>query len=191
MSQEFENQIKESVLNDKINLFWKKYRFSILISGILIVATFVAYFSYEVFNKKKNSQELHEYSIAIEKLKNQDVEQSKKVFKKLIHSSNDNLVLLSLNQLLIASTHSKDEMIEYINIVLAQKKLKNANIELIKIKKAIIMFDIVNEKEIRELLDIKNKNSSFAKIQQSLLNDFINSKNKTKKVDIKNKLNEK
>jgi len=191
MSQEFENQIRESVLNDKIIFFWKKYRLLILIIGILIVAAFFAYFSYEVFDKKKNSKELYEYSIAIEKLNKQNVEESKKIFKKLIHSNNNNLVLLSLNQLLMASIHSKNEMIEYINIVLAKKNLKYENIELIKIKKAIVIFDIANEKEIKELLDIKNKDSLFAKIHQSLLNDFINKKNKIKTEEIKNKFNEK
>jgi len=180
MSQEFENQIRESVLNDKIILFWKKYRLSILICLIFIVLTFLAYFSYEAFNKKKNSQELYEYSIAIEKLKNKDLTGSTKILKKLIHSNNDSIVLLSLNQLLITSINSKEEMIEYINTVLAKNNLRKENIDLIKLKKAIVVFDIENENVINELLDTKNKNSFFVKIQKSLINDFLNSKNKTK-----------
>lgn len=182
MSQEFENQIKESVFNDKIIFFWKKNKSIIIIIGIFILTAFISYYSYEILNKKKYSQELQEYSIAIEKLKNQDVHEAKKIFIKLINSGNNNLVLLSLNQLLISSKNSKEEMIAYINSVLKKNNLTKKNIELLNIKKAIIVFDTENEKNMREFIDKKN-NFFFDEMKKSLLNDFLISKNKINKTE--------
>jgi len=188
MSQEFENQIRESVLNDKIKFFWKNYRLTILISIISIIATFIIYLSYEIFNKKKYSQELYEYSVAIDKLNKKDLNESKQLLKKLILSNNSNIVLLSLNQLLTISTNSKKEMLEYINLVLNEKKLKNENLELLKIKKILIVFNDLDESSILELLNTKNKNSPFLRINHQLLHDFYISKNQIDKAQLYKKI---
>ena len=184
MSQEFENQIRESVLNDKIKLFWKKNKLIILFSGILITTLFFIYFSYEIFNKKKYSQELYKYSVAIDKLNKKDLNESKKILKELITSNNANIILLSLNQLLTISVNSKKEMLEYINFVLNTKKLQNENLELLKIKKTLILFDELDESSIIDLLNIKNKNSLFLNTHNQLFYDFYKSKNQLDKAKL-------
>ena len=188
MSQEFENQIRESVLNDRIKFLWKNYRLTILISVIFIIATFIIYFSYEIFNKKKYSQELYEYSAALDKLNKKNLNESKQLLKKLISSNNSNIVLLSLNQLLTISTNSKKEMLEYINLVLNEKKLKNENLELLQIKKTLILFDDLDENSILELLNTKSKTSHFLKINNQLLHDFYIGKNQIDKAELYKKI---
>ena len=57
MSNEFENQIKEEVLNDKIHNFFKNYRIVIIIIIILIILIPITLQTY-LFIDQRNKQKL-------------------------------------------------------------------------------------------------------------------------------------
>ena len=191
MSNELDNQISESVFNDKILNFYHKRKYYIIFFVILIIATPILYQAKVAFEKHKSASELESYSVVVNELIKSNPKEAVIQLQKLTTSNNDTIVLLALNQLLEINKSSKQELVKTLDTLIDKKKLSKRNDELFKIKKSLLIFDAATENQMLDLLDTSNKDSSFRKTSLQILYDFHLSKNqKIKAEEVKRLINE-
>ena len=191
MSNELDNQISESVFNDKILNFYHKRKYYIIFFVIIIIATPILFQAKVAFEKHKSTSELESYSVVVNELIKSNPKEAVIQLKKLTTSNNDTIVLLALNKLLEINKSSKQELVKTLDTLIDEKKLSKRNDELLKIKKSLLIFDAATENQMLDLLDISNKDSSFRKTSLQILYDFHLSKNqKIKAEEVKRLINE-
>jgi len=191
MSNELENQISESVFNDKILNFYHKRKYYIIFFVIIIIATPILFQAKVAFEKHKSASELESYSVVVNELIKSNPKEAVIQLKKLTTSNNDTIVLLALNKLLEINKSSKQELVKTLDTLIDEKKLSKRNNELLKIKKSLLIFDKATENQMLDLLDTSNKDSSFRKTSLQILYDFHLSKNqKIKAEEVKRLINE-
>ena len=177
MSSDLENQIKESIVNDKINFFFKKFKFRILSFFLIILSFLIFYFAKIHYENNKYAKELNQYSIAIESLNKNNNEKSISILKQLLSSSNETIVSLAINQLLNSNLNSNEEILFLIELIEKNNALSKNNLSLLNIKKFLIMFDNENTNKMNSILDTNKKKNSYEKVFSNLLNDYYLSKN--------------
>lgn len=191
MSNEFNNQIQEGMLNDKLLDFYKKFKIYIFSILLLIIILPIIYQVNIVISKNKKEKEFEDYSVAISLINKNEINEAKKILSRLIVSDNNILALISINKFLEIYENSSKEKLNILEMVAKNKNLNKKNLELINIKKALIKFDDITEEELNNILDIKSDNANFKEISSQILYDFYMSKNEKKKaLQIKN-INEK
>ena len=191
MSNELDNQISESVFNDKILNFYHKRKYYIIFFVIIIIATPISYQAKVAFEKHKSASELENYSIIVNELIKNSPKEAVIQLQKLTISNNDTIVLLALNQLLEINKNSKQELLKTLDTLIDEKKLSKRNDELLKIKKSLLIFDKATENQMLDLLNVSNKDSYFRKTALQILYDFYLSKNqKIKAEEVKRLINE-
>ena len=191
MSNELDNQISESVFNDKILNFYHKRKYYIIFFVILIIATPILYQAKVAFEKHKSASELESYSVVVNELIKSNPKEAIIQLQKLTTSNNDTIVLLALNQLLEINKSSKQELVKILDVLIDKKKISIRNEELLKIKKSLLIFDKATENQMLDLLNVSNKDSYFRKTALQILYDFYLSKNqKIKAEEVKRLINE-
>ena len=178
MSNEFDNQITESVYNDKIFNFYQKKKYYIIFFIAIIVLCPILYQTKVSFEKKRNAEDLERYS-NINNLPLLNKEETIVQLKKLINSKNDTVAMLSLNQYLEIIKSSKS--IPTVEKLTSKNRISKRNRELVNIKKSLLIFDHATEKEMLDLLDIRNEKYFFKKTSLTILYDFYTSRNEKKK----------
>jgi len=189
MSNELENQIKESLFKEKIEKFYKKNKILIIVFFIILIVTpiFIQINSY--LNKKNNENLLEQY-LKAESLIKTDNNQALEILENLTNSQNQTIQKLALNRTvdIYLNQGQKDKAL------LQLEKIRNFDNklfdELNNVKLVILKFDTIKESEILELLKIDNKNDSFILIKKKLLYDFYiksNQLNKAKQISDQNK----
>jgi len=191
MSSEFEKEIKEDVLVDKALNFFASYKTYILIIGFLLILFPIIYQVKILLDKKKNERELEILSGFISK--NEDnISKNLNTLEKLTLSKNTIISSLSINKILDSETIKKEEKIKLLDNILNNKNFSEENIESLKIKKALLIFDNMDEAELLNLLNNKNKIDNYRNINLKLIYDFYLSKEQYNKAEeFKKNLNEK
>ena len=192
MSNELDEQINDSLQKQKILDFYKKFKFYIiLVLSILIILPL----SYQIniyLEKEKNAKNFEEYSFALNELKNGRSNNAYLIFEKLLDSDNSTIVMLSFNQLYQIYKNDRQKIIGVIEKILKQKNLNKNSLELIKLKKSLMIFDRAKEQDMLELLNIKNKNNYVYRLALEIMFDFYKKNKQTNKADeIKSLINEK
>lgn len=192
MSNEFEKQVDEKLFDDRIKFFLKKFKFYIFIFFFLVISVPVFYQINVYIKKNKNELAMINYSLALEELNKNNTDIANKLFNNLLTTNNDIIILLSLNQLYQINKSSKNEFIKILDKVIANDILSRENTELLKLQKALLIFDSASEAEMLNLLNINQKNKKFHNISLQIIYDFYLSKNEINKAEkIKLSLNEK
>ena len=192
MSNEFEKQVDEKLFDDRIKFFLKKFKFYIFIFFFLVISVPVFYQINVYIKKNKNELAMINYSLALEELNKNNTDIANKLFNNLLTTNNDIVILLSLNQLYQINKSSKNEFIKILDEVIANDILSTENTELLKLQKALLIFDSASEAEMLNLLNINEKNKKFYNISLQIIYDFYLSKNETNKAKkIKLTINEK
>jgi hypothetical protein len=188
MSNELDNQVSESVFNDKISNFYQKRKYYIIGLAILIVLVPISFQIFLTLDKKNNSKELEKYS---ETILGKDKKIQEAELEKLLQSSNETVLLLVLNQLLEINKDSKQKSILFIDELLNANKFSKKNIKFLKIKKSLLIFDTASEVEMLNLIDLKSKDSAFRKMSFEIMHDFyISKKQNLKANDLKRLIDE-
>ena len=183
MSNEFESQVEEKIFEDKIKSFFKKFKIYIILFLFIIIITPI-FFQIKIYiSKKNNEQAIVNYSLALEELNKNNVVNAKKLFENLLLSDNNTVVLLSLNQLYKINKVSKNGFSKILDKTIFKNSLSEKNTELLKLQKALFIFDSAPESEMLNLLDIKNKKNYFYKLNLQIIYDFYVSKNEKKKAE--------
>ncbi len=180
------DQILKENLQDKINNFFKK-NIKILFLTLITIIIFLIFFSYYNYQKKQNdiiiSEQFTNASILI---KDNKIEESKLILENILSKDHKFYSPLALN-LLIDNEIEKDKKIilNYFDQVLKIKSISNENLNLIKIKKALFLFNEKDEELIITTLNpIINSNSVWRNSAIKLIADYFSSINQ------KNKANE-
>lgn len=192
MSNELNNQINESIYNDKILNFYKKNKYYIIFFILIIILGPILYQIKLTMDNNSSAKDLEKYAIITNEVIKKNQNEAINQFIQLTSSKNDTVVMLSLNQLISLTKQPYTEVIKILDNLIKKNKLSNKNTDLLKIKKSLLIFDNASEQEMLELLDIKSNNESyFKKIILQILSDYYLSQNqKNKAQEIKVLINE-
>jgi len=194
MSSELENQIKDDLFRDKVNNFFSRNKKYLITLIILLITIPTFYQTYKAYESNQSEKILENYSQALMIFQNGDLDESKKIFTKLLQEANEITVISSLNKIIEINFKKKEpkKNIILIDSILNSKKLSNLNVELLKIKKALLIFDEADEKDMLVLLNKNGKQDKFYSLSMQILNDFYISKNEISKAnEIQKLVNEK
>jgi predicted negative regulator of RcsB-dependent stress response len=184
MSNELDNQINESIYNDKILNFFKKNKYYIIFFTILIILGPIFYQVKLTIDNNSSAKDLEKYAIITNEVVKKNQDEAINQLIQLTNSKNDTVVMLSLNQLIELTKQPYTEVVKILDNLIKKNKLSNNNTDLLKIKKSLLIFDNASEQEMLELLDIKsNKESHFKKIILQILSDYYLSKNQKNKAE--------
>ena len=194
MSSELENQIKDDLFRDKVIKFFSQYKKYLITLLILLITIPSFYHAFKAYERNKSEKILEDYSKAIMMLSNENLDEADKIFTKLLNEKNEAIMTSSLNKLIEINLKKKNpkKNIIIIDDILNSKKLSALNTELLKIKKALLIFDKSDEKTMLDLLNKNEKQSKFYSLSMQILVDFYISKNELSKAnEIQKLVNEK
>ena len=194
MSSELENQIKDDLFRDKIIKFFSQYKKYLVTLLILLITIPSFYHAFKAYERNKSEKILEDYSKAIMMLGNENLDEADKIFTKLLNEKNEAILISSLNKIIEINLKKKNpkKNIILIDDILNSKKLSALNTELLKIKKALLIFDKADEKTMLDLLNKNEKQSKFYSLSMQILVDFYISKNELSKAnEIQKLVNEK
>ena len=194
MSSELENQIKDDLFRDKVIKFFSQYKKYLVTLLILLITIPSFYHAFKAYERNKSEKILEDYSKAIMMLSNENLDEADKIFTKLLNEKNEAILISSLNKIIEINLKKKNpkKNIILIDDILNSKKLSALNTELLKIKKALLIFDKADEKTMLGLLNKNEKQSKFYSLSMQILVDFYISKNELSKAnEIRKLVNEK
>jgi len=194
MSSELENQIKDDLFRDKVIKFFSQYKKYLITLLILLITIPSFYHAFKAYERNKSEKILEDYSKAIMMLSNENLDEADKIFTKLLNEKNEAILISSLNKIIEINLKKKNpkKNIILIDDILNSKKLSALNTELLKIKKALLIFDKADEKTMLDLLNKNKKQSEFYSLSMQILVDFYISKNELSKAnEIRKLVNEK
>ena len=194
MSSELENQIKDDLFRDKVIKFFSQYKKYLITLLILLITIPSFYHAFKAYERNKSEKILEDYSKAIMMLSNENLDEADKIFTKLLNEKNEAILISSLNKIIEINLKKKNpkKNIILIDDILNSKKLSALNTELLKIKKALLIFDKADEKTMLDLLNKNDKQSKFYSLSMQILVDFYISKNELSKAnEIRKLVNEK
>ena len=194
MSSELENQIKDDLFRDKVNNFFSRYKKYLITLLILLITIPSFYHAYKAYKRNQSEKIIENYSQAMMLFKNENLDESSKILTKLLEETDEFIIVSSLNQLVEINIKKKEpeKNIILIDSILNSKKLSKLNVELLKIKKALLIFDKADEKTMLDLLNKNDKQNKFYSISMQILNDFYISRNEVLKAnEIQKLVNEK
>ena len=194
MSSELENQIKDDLFRDKVIKFFSQYKKYLITLLILLITIPSFYHAFKAYERNKSEKILEDYSKAIMMLGNENLDEADKIFTKLLNEKNEAILISSLNKIIEINLKKKNpkKNIILIDDILNSKKLSALNTELLKIKKALLIFDKADEKTMLDLLNKNDKQSKFYSLSMQILVDFYISKNELSKAnEIRKLVNEK
>ena len=194
MSSELESQIKEDLFRDKVNNFFLRFKKYLITLLILLITIPSFYHAYKAYERNQSEKIIENFSQAMMLLKNENLDESSTIFAKLLEESDEFIIVSSLNQLVEINIKKKEpeKNIILIDSILNSKKLSKLNVELLKIKKALLIFDKADEKNMLDLLNKNDKQNKFYSISMQILNDFYISRNEILKAnEIQKLVNEK
>ena len=185
MSSELENQIKDDLFRDKVNNFFSQYKKNLITLLILLITIPSFYHAYKAYERNQSKKIIENYSQAMMLLKNENLDESSTIFTKLLEETDEFIIVSSLNQLVEINIKKKEpeKNIILIDSILNSKKLSKLNVELLKIKKALLIFDKADEKTMLDLLNKNDKQNKFYSISMQILNDFYISRNEVSKAN--------
>jgi hypothetical protein len=183
MSSELENQIKDDLFRDKVNNFFSRYKKYLITILILLITIPSFYHAYKAYERNQSEKIIESYSQAMLLLKNENLDKSSTIFAKLLEETDEFIIVSSLNQLVEINIKKKEpeKNIILIDSILNSKKLSQLNVELLKIKKALLIFDKADEKTMLDLLNKNDKQNKFYSLSMQILNDYYISKNEISK----------
>ena len=194
MSSELENQIKDDLFRDKVIKFFSQYKKYLITLLILLITIPSFYHAFKAYERNKSEKILEDYSKAIMMLSNENLDKADEIFTKLLNEKNEAIMISSLNKIIEINLKKKNpkKNIIIIDDILNSKKLSALNTELLKIKKALLIFDKADEKTMLDLLNKNEKQSKFYSLSMQILVDFYISKNELSKAnEIRKLVNEK
>jgi len=170
-------------LQNKIKIFLNKnYKYLILILIFLILVLFGFFFNKD-FQKKKEVKLSENYMLATIQFNEKKTNEAKVLLENIIKENHKFYSPLAL-YFIIDSNLEKDsfKIINFFDKILSIKSIDKENLNLIKIKKAIFLFNLNDEKAIIKTLNpIINSKSSWRNMAIKLISDyFISRDQKTK-----------
>ena len=172
-------EILNNTFQKKIQNFIKKNFKNLIVLLILSILIFFSFLLYKDF-KKKNEIKLSEHYIeASIQFKEKKIDAAKEILENIINKNHKFYSPLAL-YFIIENNLEADplKIIKFFDKVLSINSIERENLNLIKIKKAIFLFNLEDEELIIKTLNpIINSDSVWRKIAIRLLSDYFLSQN--------------
>ncbi|NCU48598.1 MAG: hypothetical protein EBX84_01340 [Candidatus Fonsibacter lacus] len=175
MNQIF-NEIDDDLKKDKILIFFKKYKFIIIIIISLIFLTIFIIVGKNILFESRAKKNTQEYVIILGLINDKKIDEAKKRLEILKDSKINLYKVLAISKLLELSKENKNEQILILDYAIRSDIEKNDK-DLFKIKKALLAFDNLEEQQFLNLLNPGDfKNSPWRVLSLEILGDFYLSK---------------
>ena len=179
------NQILQESIQDRVSNFLKK-NLKILFIILIITIIFLIIFGYYSHQKKQKDIVISDqFTYASILIKDKKINESKLLLEKIIKKKHKFYSPLALNSLIDNELETDNKkIIDYFDQILAIKSINNENLNLIRIKKALFIFNGKNEELIIATLNpIINSNSVWKESAIKLIADYFSSKNEKNKAE--------
>jgi len=179
----------EETLNNnfqkKISNFIKSNLKHLIILFIFLILLLFGYFFYEDVKKRNGIKISESYTQATIKFKKNKVEESKEILENIINKDHKFYSPMAL-YFIIDNNLETDalKIVKFFDKILSINSIDQENLNLIKIKKAIFLFNSENEEDVITTLNpIINSESIWRNIAINLMADYFLSKNQKTKAN--------
>ena len=179
------NQILQENIQDRVSNFLKKNLKSLFIILIITVIFLIIFGYYSHQKKQKDIVISDQFTYASILIKDKKINESKLLLENIIKKKHKFYSPLALNSLIDNELETDNKkIIDYFDQILAIKSINNENLNLIRIKKALFLFNGKNEELIIATLNpIINSNSVWKESAIKLIADYFSSKNEKNKAE--------
>ena len=179
------NQILKESIQGRVSNFLKKNLKSLFIILIITVIFLIIFGYYSHQKKQKDIVISDQFTYASILIKDKKINESKLLLENIIKKKHKFYSPLALNSLIDNELETDNKkIIDYFDQILAIKSINNENLNLIRIKKALFLFNGKNEGLIITTLNpIINSNSVWKESAIKLIADYFSSKNEKNKAE--------
>jgi len=178
-------KILENNLQNKIFNFIKKNFKKLIVISILLIILLFAYFFYVSLQKKSEIKLSENYTQATIQFNQKKTNQSKLLLENIIEKNHKFYSPLALYFIIDNNLESDSlKIISFFDKILKIRSIDKENLDLIKIKKAIFLFNLGNEESIIKTLNpIINSDSVWRNMAIKLISDYFLSKDQKTKAN--------
>ena len=173
------DEISNNTFQNKISEFTKKNLKNLFFFSIVLILILFGYFFYQDLQKKNAIKLSEDYTKASIQFKEKNIDISKKLMENIIDKKHKFYSPLALY--FIIDKNLELEATKVINLfdkIFSINSIEDENLNLIKIKKAIFLFDLKEEKLIIQTLNpIINSDSVWRTMAIELISDYFLSNN--------------
>ena len=181
--------MSEEILNNnfqnKIVNFVKKNLKKLIVLSILLILILFSYLFYKDLKNKDEIKLSEQYTQASILFKEKKIEDAKQLLENIINKKHKFYSPLAL-YFVIDNNLEEDplKIINFFNKILSISSIEKENLNLIKIKKAILLFDVDDEELIIKTLNpIINSDSVWRILSIRLISEYFLSKGQKKKAN--------
>ena len=184
-----EETLNNTFQNKIINLVKKNLKKLIIFSSTLILIL-LCFLVYDNIKKKNEIKISEQYTQATIKFNQKEIDESKRILKSIINSNHKFYSPLALYFIIDNNLETDSlKIINFFDKILLINSIGKENLNLIKIKKAIFLFDTKNEELIIKTLNpIINSDSVWRNMAIKLITDYFLSKGQSTKANEYNQL---
>lgn len=181
--------MSEEILNNnfqkRMSSFIKKNFKNLIILLVFLVLLLFGYFFYEDLKEKNEIKISESYTYATIKFKEKKGDESKKILEDIINKDHRFYSPMALYFIIDNNLETNtSKIIKFFDKVLSINSIDEENLNLIKIKKAIYLFNSENEAVIIKTLNpVINSNSIWRNLAINLMSDYFLSKNQESKAN--------
>jgi predicted negative regulator of RcsB-dependent stress response len=178
-------KILDNSFQKKFFYFMKKNSKIIIISIFFLIFILFSYLFYNNSEKKNAIKIAENYTHASIKFKEKKTNESKQLLENIINEGHRFYSPLALNFIIDNNLETDNlKIINFYDKILSIRSIESENINLIKIKKAIFLFNLEDEKAIIKTLNpIINSESVWKNVAVKLIADYFLSKNQKSKAN--------
>ncbi|MBM5786588.1 MAG: tetratricopeptide repeat protein [Pelagibacterales bacterium] len=175
------HEINEDLNKDKLRSFFKKYKFILFFIIAIILLSVTIFVSRKIYLEQQSKKSLQSFLNINYLIDQKNFQNAKDELWKLTNSSINIYKNLAFSKLLELESNNPDTQKKIF------EKIESSNLNrddktLFQIKRAILFFDNLDEKELLRILDIqKFKNSPWETLALDVIGDFYQSKNQNQK----------
>jgi|TARA_B110000444_G_scaffold256225_1_gene292158 predicted negative regulator of RcsB-dependent stress response len=179
-----EEKLKKK-FQSKIKVFFNNNFKNLIILLIFSILILFSYFFYKDLQKKKEVQLSSNYTQATIQFNEKNTNEAKQLLEKIISENHKFYSPLAL-YFIIENNLEKDsaKILNFFDEILLIDSIDKENLNLIKIKKAIFLFNLDDEKAIiKSLNPIINSDSIWRNLSIKLMSDYLISKDQKLKAN--------
>jgi len=175
------HEIDEDLNKDKLRSFFKKYKFILFFIITIILLSVTIFISRKIYIEQQSKKSLQAYLNINYLIDQKNFQKAKDELWKLTNTSTNIYKNLAFSKLLELESNYPDTQKKIFEKIESSNLNKDDKI-LFQIKRAILFFDNLDEKELLRILDIqKFKNSPWEILALDVIGDFYQSKNQNQK----------
>jgi len=178
-------EILNTTFKHKISNFIKKNLRNLIILIITLVLILFSYFFYKDLQRKNEIKISEDYTEASLQFKEKKVDEAKLLLENIINKGHRFYSPLALYFIIDNNLETDSlKILNFFDKILSISSINEENLNLIKIKKAIILFNLGDEDAIIKTLNpVINSDSVWRNVEIKLIANYFLSKNQKKKAN--------